>query len=80
MPKQLKTVSSNDKSWGHCQNCNYFASPARIPLPTEEAHCNHPELKKFELVVFGASGCSGFRLRQGLPVTVEEPAAGVSPA
>ncbi len=75
MPKQLKTLQTNNKHWGHCQHCNYFSSPARIPLPTEEAHCNQPDLKRYELVVFAASGCNEFRLREGLPVTVEEPVA-----
>lgn len=64
-----------DRNWGHCQHCKYFASPARAPLPTEEARCLHPELSKYELVVFGASGCSGYELRPGLHPSVEEPAA-----
>lgn len=64
-----------NRNWGHCQHCKYFASPARVPLPTEEARCFHPQLKKYELVVFGASGCKGFELRPGLQPAVEEPTA-----
>ena len=59
--------------WGHCQHCKYFASPARMPLPNEEARCMQPELARFELKVFGASGCKGFELRPGLAPEVEEP-------
>ncbi|HLV68593.1 MAG TPA: hypothetical protein VKY73_22405 [Polyangiaceae bacterium] len=62
-----------DNDWGHCQHCKFFDSPARIPLPTEEARCRHPELSKYKLVVFGASGCSGFQLRPGLQPEVEQP-------
>lgn len=60
-------------NWGHCQHCQYFASPAKMPLPTEEARCKHPQLSQYELVVFGASGCNGFELRPGLQPAVEEP-------
>jgi hypothetical protein len=62
-----------DQKWGHCKHCKYFASPARIPLDAEEARCLHPVLSKYELEVFGASGCSGFELRPGLPADVEQP-------
>lgn len=63
------------KNWGHCQQCRYFASPARAPLPSEEARCLQPQLEKYELIVFGASGCNAFSLRPGLQPTVEEPTA-----
>jgi hypothetical protein len=62
-----------NSNWGHCQHCQHFDSPARVPLSTEEARCLHGELRKFQLVVFGASGCRGFTLRAGLQPSVEEP-------
>jgi hypothetical protein len=66
-----------DRQWGHCRSCRFFASPARIPFGTEEARCAHPELSKFELTVFGASGCNAWELRPGLSEQVEaQPAAG----
>jgi hypothetical protein len=68
-----------DESWGHCQHCKHFASLARIPLPNEEARCRHPVLSRFELKVFGASGCKGFELRPGLEPEVEEPQRHVTP-
>ena len=64
----------SDRHWGHCQHCTYFASLARIPLPNEEARCLQPELSRYELKVFGASGCRAFELRAGLDRDVEEPA------
>lgn len=60
-------------NWGHCQHCKHFASPARKPLPNEEARCMQPTLSGFHLKVFGASGCTGFELRPGLDRSVEEP-------
>ena len=65
-------MATTDHSWGHCKHCKFFASPARVPLSTEEARCMQPQLSRFSLSVFGASGCSAFELRQGLPSTVEE--------
>ena len=65
-------MPESNHSWGHCKHCKYFASPARVPLSTEEARCMQPQLARVQLVVFGASGCSAFELRQGLPPTVEE--------
>lgn len=65
-----------DGKWGHCRSCRYFASPARIPLGTEEARCMHSELSKFELTVFGACGCNGWELRPGLSKVEEQPIAG----
>jgi hypothetical protein len=59
--------------WGHCQHCKHFDSPAHTPLPNEEARCLHPELHRFQLVVFGASGCRGFALRAGLQPDIEGP-------
>jgi hypothetical protein len=44
-----------------------------MPLEDEEAACAHPELSKFALLVFGASGCNGFELRPGLAETEERP-------
>jgi hypothetical protein len=66
-------------NWGHCQHCKYFGSPARAPLVNEEAACKHPELSRFHLVVFGASGCNGFELRPGTPADVEAPVYIASP-
>lgn len=63
-----------EKTWGHCQHCKYFGSMSRVPLNNEEARCLHPELSRFNLVVFGASGCDGYQLRPGLSVDVERPA------
>jgi hypothetical protein len=68
-----------DHAWGHCQHCRYFASPARIPLPNEEARCKQPDLSRYDLKVFGASGCNAFELRMGLEREVEEPRPHLSP-
>lgn len=62
-----------EKNWGHCKHCRYFASRSKVPLGNEEARCLQPELSRFELRVFGASGCSAFELRQGLDSSVEQP-------
>ena len=62
-----------DGRWGHCQHCRFFASPARLPLVEEEARCAEPTLAKYELLVFGASGCKAFDLRPGLAETAEQP-------
>ena len=62
----------DDGRWGHCRSCKFFASPARVPLGSEEARCAHTELSKFELTVFGANGCNGWELRAGLGQQVEE--------
>jgi hypothetical protein len=62
-------------NWGHCKNCSHFASPARLPLEDEEARCEHPELAKFSLTVFGACGCTGFDLRAGFSPYTEQPSA-----
>ena len=59
--------------WGHCKNCRHFASPAALPLDTEEAACKQPSLAKVNLTVFGACGCNAFELRSGLPSSVEQP-------
>jgi hypothetical protein len=64
---------ASDGRWGHCRSCRYFGSPAHVPLGTEEALCKQPELSKFELTIFGASGCNGWELRPGLPPEIEEP-------
>jgi hypothetical protein len=64
-------------NWGHCKNCRHFASPAALPLDTEEAVCKQPALAKFSLTVFGACGCSAFELRSGLPTSVEQPPVNV---
>lgn len=66
--------------WGHCQHCEYFASPARVPLSNEEAACKQPDLARHQLVVFGASGCTLFELRPGMPAQVEEPAPAMAAA
>jgi hypothetical protein len=58
--------------WGHCQHCKYFGSPARVPLGTEEAACNQPQLARHRLMVFGTSGCTLFELRAGLDPRVEQ--------
>ncbi|MFZ5469115.1 MAG: hypothetical protein ACOZIN_06700 [Myxococcota bacterium] len=63
-----------EKTWGHCKHCRYFASHSKVPLSNEEARCLQPVLGKFDLRVFGASGCNGFELREGLPSSVEQPA------
>jgi hypothetical protein len=60
-------------NWGHCQHCKYFGSPARAPLVNEEANCRQQDLARHHLVVFGASGCTLFELRPGVPVTAEDP-------
>lgn len=62
-----------NSTWGHCQHCKHFASPARAPLGTEQAPCMEPHLRPYRLLVFGASGCTQFELREGLPRNVEEP-------
>lgn len=55
-----------DRVWGHCQSCRYFGSPARQPLEDEEAACMQPTLSRYQLHVFGASGCNAFELRPGV--------------
>lgn len=62
-----------NSNFGHCKHCKYFNSPAPKPLDLEEARCNEPKLKKFELRVFGAGGCSAFQMRQGLSTELERP-------
>ena len=62
-----------ERAWGHCLHCKYFGSLAGIPISAEEARCKQPELVKFDLKVFGASGCRAFELRAGLEPTLEEP-------
>lgn len=57
--------------WGHCRTCKHFASPASVPLPSEEAKCKHPELSRYALTVFGASGCNGWDLRPGVTEEAE---------
>jgi hypothetical protein len=44
-----------------------------MPLSDEEAYCQHPALSKYQLLVFGASGCNGFELRPGVEKTTEQP-------
>lgn len=61
-----------EAGWGHCQHCKYFASPARVPLVEEQARCQQPTLSRFELMVFGASGCNAFELRQGVAESTEQ--------
>jgi hypothetical protein len=62
-----------DGRWGHCEHCRFFGSPAQTPLVNEEAPCEHPELTRFHLIVFGASGCNAFELRAGAQTGVEPP-------
>lgn len=62
-----------NQQWGHCKHCKYFGSPAKQPLGEEEARCQEPTLSRFELLVFGASGCNAFELRQGVAETTEQP-------
>lgn len=69
----MKATNSN---WGHCSRCKHFDSPAKMPLPGEEASCKEPTLSKFQLRVFGTCGCSQFSLRAGLPATPEAPPTG----
>jgi hypothetical protein len=67
---------TKDGKWGHCRSCKFFASPAQVPLGSEEARCMHPVLEKFTLTVYGSCGCSGWDLRTGLPESIEDrPAA-----
>lgn len=69
-----------DATWGHCQHCKYFGSPALAPLASEQASCNQPELARHKLTIFGASGCTLFELRAGFDKCVEQPAfASASP-
>lgn len=69
----MNQKKATNQNWGHCQHCKHFASPARAPLPAEEARCLQPELGKYELIVFGASGCRAFELRPGFQASIEEP-------
>ena len=64
--------------WGHCKHCRYFASPARVPLDTEEARCTQSELSRYSLKVFSACGCNGFKLRPGVSDADEHPAVMLS--
>ncbi len=69
----------SDGNWGHCEHCRYFGSPALVPLVNEEAPCEHPDLTRFHLVVFGASGCNAFELRAGAPAAAESPGYEATP-
>ncbi len=62
-----------DDKWGHCRDCKFFGSPARRPLEEEEAACLQPTLKKFNLAVFGASGCNAYELRGGIEAGAQQP-------
>jgi hypothetical protein len=66
---------SENSRWGHCRNCKHFESPAKAPRDGEEAACGEPTLAKFQLRVFGTSGCNHFELRPGFSIAVEEPRA-----
>jgi hypothetical protein len=52
-------------------NCRYFASPAEVPLASEEAYCQEPALSRFRLTVFGTNGCNAFQLRMGISPDAE---------
>jgi hypothetical protein len=65
-------MKHQNSRWGHCNHCKYFQSPAKAPLPGEEASCGEPVLAKFQLRVFGMSGCNHFELRAGLSKRIEE--------
>jgi hypothetical protein len=65
-------MAMDDKRWGHCRNCKFFGSPARVPLGSEEASCKQPNLAKFHLTVYGSNGCNAWSLRPGLPAKIEE--------
>jgi hypothetical protein len=60
-------------AWGHCRNCKFFSSPARVPFEDEEAACQEPNLSVYHLLVFGAGGCDAFDLRPGLSEAEERP-------
>jgi hypothetical protein len=62
----------DNNKWGHCRNCKFFASPARVPLGSEEARCEQPTLAQFRLTVYGSCGCKAWELRAGLPDAVED--------
>ncbi|MBI3185866.1 MAG: hypothetical protein HYZ28_27335 [Myxococcales bacterium] len=64
-----------DRDWGHCMHCRYFASPARVPMAAEEARCEQPELSRYQLKVFGASGCNGWELRPSLRAAAQPEAS-----
>jgi hypothetical protein len=68
-----KEVAMADRNWGHCQHCKHFGSLAKVPLPNEEASCRQPSLAKFQLLVFGASGCNAFEKRPEMAEPVEPP-------
>ena len=57
---------------GPLQELQFFTSPARVPLSSEEARWAQSELSKFDLTVFGANGCNGWELRAGLAQQAEE--------
>ena len=63
---------SRNSKWGHCRSCKFFASPARVPMGSEEARCAQPTLEKYRLTVFGSCGCSAWEVRAGLPESIEE--------
>ncbi|HLV60195.1 MAG TPA: hypothetical protein VKY51_02200 [Fredinandcohnia sp.] len=52
--------------WGNCKSCRYFASPSHVPMAAEQAKCLHPVHSKYDLVVLGMCGCTGWELRPGL--------------
>jgi hypothetical protein len=67
-----RRAAMDDKHWGHCRTCKFFGSPAHVPLDSEEARCQQPKLAKFQLAVFGASGCNAWELRRGFSAEIEE--------
>jgi len=66
-----------DGKWGHCRSCKNFASPARVPLGSEEARCSQPELERFALTVYGSNGCNAWQLRPGLSEQAEQTQLGL---
>jgi len=66
-------MEGEEENWGHCKSCKFFASPARVPLGSEEARCAQPTLARFSLTVYGSCGCNTWELRQGLSLSSEEP-------
>ncbi len=63
-------------NWGNCKQCKYFGSRESTPDDTESAACLQSELRKFELKVFGASGCNAWELRpEAMEPIQEQPGA-----
>jgi hypothetical protein len=66
-----------EENWGHCKTCKFFASPAHVPLGSEEARCAQPTFARFALTVYGSCGCNAWAQRPGMPKEGQEQQRGL---